>query len=416
VVTNVAANKVCTDCHDALVVHINGINDTTYTGQRLLATINGVTAITTFNGACYACHATGGTTPATSLVSTHGNTNATFVAPAKDTAGAETFAYNCNACHNVHGMTNGSGFNNIYMVKPTIGVGNSFTSAPGGTDVTTIGAVRLERVSGVNSLDDGATTADNVCYTCHNNANRPGSGTAMRQFGGDHSGNSGGYTSNDTTKNCASCHVHNYDAVQVATTDGFMPQQCNACHDYPGLAHQGTAHVLTGVHTMHVETNATGGYAYPCGTCHYNYTHNQSNLVAGGSWTDVTVLPANINVRFDPARNAGTNLTYGGAEADSASAPGIATNHNGTCANLYCHGDNTTSQTDWTGTGSPAWSISDPTRLGCGACHTDPPGSGAHTLHADSDGDRVCDPGDNCPFTRNPDGLGPRRTPKDPLA
>ena len=35
VVTNAAANKVCGDCHDLAVTHLNNADDTTYAGNRL---------------------------------------------------------------------------------------------------------------------------------------------------------------------------------------------------------------------------------------------------------------------------------------------------------------------------------------------------------------------------------------------
>ena len=80
VATNVAANKACSACHDVAMAHLNNADDTSYTGNRLLATINTVATGSTVTGACNACHATAAGTPASSQVSTHGNVNASFTA------------------------------------------------------------------------------------------------------------------------------------------------------------------------------------------------------------------------------------------------------------------------------------------------------------------------------------------------
>ena len=73
-------------------------------------------------------------------MSTHGNTNATFQATSNHDPNAENFAYTCAACHEPHGLTDaGGGDYNIFMVKPTVGVGTSYTTVPGGAGSATPG-------------------------------------------------------------------------------------------------------------------------------------------------------------------------------------------------------------------------------------------------------------------------------------
>ena len=222
--TNAAANKVCGDCHNLALTHLNNTDDTTYAGNRLNATINTVGAISTVTGACNACHATAAGTPASNQTSTHGNTNGTFQATSNHDANAEDFAYNCAACHEVHGMTDAGGGNyNIYMVKPAIGVGTGFTTVPGGAGATTT-AIVYTRVSGADSGDDGLTQANNICVACHTNGSRPGSGTALTNTDGNHS-ELDDYTSNEQGNNCVACHSTTTTPTPAARSTASCPRR-----------------------------------------------------------------------------------------------------------------------------------------------------------------------------------------------
>ena len=55
-------------------------------------------------------------------------------------------------------------------------------------------------------------------------------------------------------------------------------------------------------------------YAFRCRTCHYLNSHNQTGMEVGQAWAP---LNADVNIRFDPARNGGSP-TYNGANASSA--------------------------------------------------------------------------------------------------
>ena len=281
--------------------------------------------------------------------------------------------YRCEACHDVHGLTsNGTGYN-IYMVKPAVGVGTSFTTTPGGAGATTA-AIRYERVTGTDSLDDGATQTNNMCVACHTSGTRPGSGTALTNSDGDHAENDD-YTQNEHGNNCVACHQHNYDSNAGGTVDGFMPQPCNACHSYPGLPTTGSDHLLSATHDIHAGAPGAGpaNYAFPCTACHFNFDHNESGYTDGTGWNGTSVPNNTINIRFDTTRNPGA-ATYGGANASTATAPGVG--GTGTCAVLYCHGDHNPADLPIAGVFPAADQGTDTTPVwnnaatgNCGTCH-----------------------------------------------
>jgi predicted CxxxxCH...CXXCH cytochrome family protein len=147
-----------------------------------------------------------------------------------------------------------------------------------------------------------------------------------------------------------------------------MPQQCNGCHSYPGLDNTGTnLRQMSAAHRDHVGVPGAGGTAnskgFACTVCHYSYTHNQAGISAGQAWTSYNAA-LHLNVRFDSSWNAGSP-TYNGVNASTASAPGNG--GSGTCAGLYCHGNNAT-QSTWGGAYTqPAWN--NPAAVACGTCH-----------------------------------------------
>ena len=368
-----AAGKTCATCHSITAAHINGVNGTTFADARILATIN-ARAVTTVETACDACHQnTGG--DAGTQVSRHGNNVGGGYVPIE---GAMT-PIDCSACHEVHGLVNGGGAVNGWMFRYNL-------TTPFG-----VRAVQLTANAGTNSFDedDGETTnaqqLDDACATCHINGS--GATTLVRHTtapagGGIHENNAD-YTGNERGKNCSACHPHDFDS-NAATANAFAPQKCDACHSYPGLPGP-SDHTLSLAHTMHVTALAAGGYNYDCTVCHYGYLHNQTGYVKGvTNWSAVT--NASINVSFDTARNPG-NPTYASQPAVGGSSTAPGANGTGACGNLYCHGQNATSQSDWLAHAVPAWQITpDPGRLACSGCHDDPPASGAHVRHVVDDG------------------------------
>ena len=370
---NPAGKTACTVCHRATLQHINNVNDNSYAGNRLSDNVNAVTGLTTISGMCAACHTnTGSSTATNNKVNTHGNTGFTG---ANHDNGAQNFAYNCDACHEPHGMTRNdrsAGTYNIFMVRASVEVRNFSTGVDITADnTTTTGPVWFESTTGNYSYDDNTSAnASRLCVTCHLSTSRPGNSTPLSVAGGggSHSGTPGGdYTTDERRNDCASCHNHNKDD-NTATVDGLMPQACNGCHSYPGLDNATSPRQMSVGHRDHVGVPGAGGTAnsrgFLCATCHSGYLHNQSGYAAGQAWS-VPAYYANVNVRFDNTWNP-DSPTYAGAPAGTATAPGVG--GTGVCAGLYCHGGNATRNAGWSGSATaPRWD-----NVGgapCGACH-----------------------------------------------
>ena len=93
----------------------------------------------------------------------------------------------------------------------------------------------------------------------------------MVNVDGDHTENDD-YTNNEQGSNCTSCHQHDYDA-SATSVDGFMPLQCDGCHEYPPTSD---------AHSMH-----TGSYSYNCNVCHQN-AGNHNNISPVANTTELT--------------------------------------------------------------------------------------------------------------------------------
>ncbi|GAB6064506.1 hypothetical protein JCM30394_32390 [Deferrisoma palaeochoriense] len=368
---NPAANKACGDCHDTASAHVNNADDTTFAGNRLRATVNTVSTGSTVSGLCGACHQTTLGTPATRQVSTHGNQNTSFTSGPTHDPNAEAFRYNCEACHEPHGMTrNANNTANIYMVRPSLEVKNHAVPTTG-ADRTTVIPVVFEAKSGPNSFDDGATQSNNMCVACHIDANRPGSSTALTNTDGNHI-ELDDYTSNEQGNDCSACHAHDYDSNAGGTADGFMPLQCDGCHGFPPA---------TNAHSKHVTTAG-----YDCGKCHQNAgTHNETGVASATEFNNLmTTSPGTVRNNVDVVFDAGLNPN-GAYSLAKGSRPNDTATY-GTCNTLYCHGDDATrfpaadQGTDTT----PEWNGT----AACGTCHrataAAPPGTFAHPTHAGS--------------------------------
>lgn len=360
---NPAANLACGTCHDTASQHVNNVNDNTYAGNRLLATVNGVSGLDNSTKLCKACHATTGASPATKKnVNSHGNAG---YSGRLESVFAEL---ECGQCHEPHGMVyvgTGTQGVNIWMINPTITVRAG----------TTVSPVRFFAKVGANSFNEydpgagnelnaslyNADAADQLCVVCHANSNNAGY-PMTRNIAGRH--NAPGYTGNEAGKDCSGCHSHNQDGA-IGTVDGLMPLACNACHSYPGVSGGTYTKTMSAVHGKHVGTPSgiAGSRAYECTLCHYNYTHNQNGVTAGAAWPPTYYTYVNID--FDPAWNPSNanGPTYNGA-----AVPTVGNGGTGTCAGLYCHGNNATLSAGWGGSATqPKWDNT--VAVSCGACH-----------------------------------------------
>jgi subtilisin family serine protease len=169
-------------------------------GMLLTSTTN----TSTTNDFCLSCHSSGAVT-----VSTHSNIHKTGT--------QETFELLCIQCHDPHGSAN------LSTIRPMVRVQQN-------PSIITTGPVVFTARTGENSFDElpaDASSADDICVTCHVNSNRPGAGTNLLHPGGAlHQGNV-----DYRGQNCITCHPHSADN-SAATKDGFMPSggSCLGCH------------------------------------------------------------------------------------------------------------------------------------------------------------------------------------------
>jgi len=358
VTNNPAANRTCDSCHDLAISHIDGTDNTTFAGNRLLATVNGNPTGSTVSGLCAACHTTGGSSPASKKsINPHGNAGYAGNLenqPTSNPPSPGAFQAACNQCHEPHGMVNVTAAPagvNLWMINPTITVTTGVTQSP----------VRLFAKSGANSFDNTGTASD-LCRACHANASNPGFPMTYN-VAGQHAAPA--YSGDERGKDCSGCHSHNQDG-SIATVDGLMPLACNACHSYPGVSGGTWTKAMSAVHGKHVGTPAdtANSRQYECTVCHFNYSHNGNGLSAGQAWPGTYYNFVNID--FDPAVNP---ANANGPMYNGAATPTTGNGGTGACAGIYCHG-NSASQSTWGGTTTatpPRWDNT--VTASCGSCH-----------------------------------------------
>lgn len=221
---------------------------------------------------------------------------------------------------------------------------------PGGQ--TLGGTPKLYRPEGDHGPGDSENAATSVCYVCHTQ-------TAHWSTVGD--------TSHNDRTSCTSCHPH---------LMGFKPS-CKACHNGPPTTGKHGVHFATGSYGYGGTTigSSPAAYSFNCGIC-----HNGTHMNTTDNPHTVEVSFAGIAVQ-DPASGAAT-YTRG---VNSVDDPGTGSTFNysdGTCSNVYCHGN-------YPGSGKNATVTFNSGTAPCGSCHeasnTSPPDSGMHEIHASGD-------------------------------
>jgi predicted CxxxxCH...CXXCH cytochrome family protein len=281
----------------------------------------------------------------------------------------------CWDCHDPHGVGT-----NILMVKDNVSLSVDSYGVPGSTvvvnfiDNSTAGPAEGRFVENTNSPRQG------ICQACHDPAKGDGSTKFWRWNGTDDPDLSGPTppAASDHQQNdlCTTCHKH----------DGnFGGTGCTGCHNAPpteaatGMKHDthGTAEPST--YDDYSNNSTAGAYQFGCGKCHSGTGH-PDNLQGSGTNGD----PWRVDVIFDQTTDPKMSVSAGYArstEAGPEQGPGgeYFSHTDGTCSNIYCHGD------------FPGGSNDSPTMNGtaaCGTCHgasaASAPSGGAHAEHVGS--------------------------------
>lgn len=277
--------------------------------------------------------------------------------------GTPTGQYNRIVCETCHTRTTA----NIKRIKDTVitapnSPAQRFPAETGGM------APVFQSVTAPDGFGDdtgGHSSSQKICEVCHSATSYHRYNT-VGQTGLDH---------NNTT-DCIACHPHSLGFKDAAA--------CNSCHGAPpgGGTDTNTPVVFAASHAKHYDAGSGGapvnysavsnrstavGYVFDCGICH---SSNNAHHLANQDGTVDVMLPA--GGVYTPGSYVG---------GDNLPPPGSVTfrNSNGTCSNVYCHGN-------YPGSGknaTPIWGAA--SGGACGTCHnasnTSPPNSGQHGKH-----------------------------------
>ncbi|NTW59154.1 MAG: CxxxxCH/CxxCH domain-containing protein [Nitrospirae bacterium] len=192
-------------------------------------------------------------------------------------------------------------------------------------------------------------TPDGVCQVCHTR-------TSFWRYDGSLAGHYSG-------TNCTSCHKHE---------EGFKTS-CDICHNSPPTTGTHASHVGTAV-PLYGSTkvqSTPSSYGFGCGICHT------------GTHLNTSTDPRTVQVVFAgvATQDGATGAAYSAATfaVDDPGTGYTFTYSDGTCSNVYCHGN-------YPGSGRNATVHFNTGTAPCGSCHgasnTDYPSSHTHYLHA----------------------------------
>ncbi|MDF1566237.1 MAG: CxxxxCH/CxxCH domain-containing protein [Deltaproteobacteria bacterium] len=285
------------------------------------------------------------------------------------------WAFGCWDCHAPHGTQN------LMLVRKQIQTPNSGLRNVDLRDVTSgvaeYGLAEFE--GGANGLNSGT----GICEVCHTKTKNPDKTPRYRNTGG---GANGGHPES----NCVGCHSH---------ASGFSGAgACDGCHNAPPLtASLGNTPPSASVHATHgtatptdygqVVSGATAGdYGIPCGKCHPSSGSEHFN--GGGSGSLATPWLVQVDGHFDTTENPKAQITGmlaptftkgGSLYAEQGPDTKYWEYSNGTCDNVYCHGE-------FPGGKQANVATFLAGNQPCGACHgadsADPPSGGSHPAHA----------------------------------
>ncbi len=309
---------------------------------------------------CQACHKTDSNSPSDpDAIKTHNsvNTGSTKWGGSWGVAGGKYGAIVCTTCHTAHDTSN------IYLIRGTITTPDGSNFSWGSTNSVSVDFRSKSGSAGqAGTMGDDTVSHDpssRICEVCHSQNKYHNSNKASNV---DNTHNNG--------MECSGCHSHkqSFKIIQCATCHGVPPTAGGQKH----ATHFGTGTATYGSTTIQSTSTA---YSFNCGTCHSG-THS---ITSPSNPHTVTINFAGL-----ATQDGATGAAYTPPSTYSVDSPaGSAYTFNygdGTCSNIYCHGN-------YPGSGKNT----SPTFLGtapCGSCHeatnTTVPASGSHSKHAGS--------------------------------
>jgi predicted CxxxxCH...CXXCH cytochrome family protein len=386
-ITKAGGGDACLWCHDKGAAHdIGSSNPFRLKGQQA-GIANLLTGADAWNYACLICHDTGetgtydageGFTPlnraAGGDMSSRTKIDKWHQLSAHSASGVNGGQF-CWDCHDPHGDT----ASQILMVqkrpaKTTDGTYGIPATTPG-TDVNFINNSLATGAGGFAKTSAQGTPEEGLCNTCHTySASAP---KMEHYYSAGSDGASDGEHNSGTL--CTTCHTHSNDTTNNGSA--FAGAGCTGCHNGPPAVGAHPTHVTAEPSSYGDYTNGSNAsqYEYGCGKCHDGTGHpNQDN----GSGTNGD--PWITNVVFDQTTDpemSGLAVFTRGTEQGPEQGPNNEwfSYTNGTCSNVYCHGDFTGGNN-----ATPTWTGA----AACGTCHNasaaTPPSGGAHAEHVGS--------------------------------
>ena len=269
---------------------------------------------------------------------------------------------------------------NIKRIRGTVTAPNSPTdNFPVGTN--TINFQSTTTPDGFGDDTGGHATSQKICEVCH----------TLTSY---HKYNQPADPGHNNNTDCTSCHPHSLGFVGGGVCDschGAPPGQANDTNAPAAQSHakhyDRTAGGLPTSYTAASNRSTAGAYVFDCGICHSTVSGDHTANSDG-----------TVDVKLNSSFTGGT-FTAGSTIANNAPPPGSVTfrNTDGTCSNMYCHGNFTGGTT----ANAPVWGTA--ASGSCGTCHgasaAAPPAGGgsSHTRHAGNTGIALtCD---NCHTT-----------------
>lgn len=313
---------------------------------------------------CHSCHKTDLNSPSDpDSIKTHNSiiTGSSKWGSAWGVKGGKFGEFTCTTCHTAHDTRN------IMLIKETLRAPNyPIDDFPGNTVDFRVFSGDIGTVGVMGDDSDGHESSTRICEVCH----------SQNKYHNYNTINNTDDLNHNNATNCTFCHPH---------TVGFK-STCNACHNSPPSTGKHGLHFALGstsYGSTEIQSTATA-YSFNCGICHSGTHQNTSN-----NPHTVEVNFAGIAIQ-DPYNQNPATYSPATYSVDDPKTGWTFNYSDGTCSNLYCHGN-------YPGSGKNASPSFETGSAPCGSCHgasNNPyyptlinhvPLSGSHEIHVLTD-------------------------------